>query len=137
MPESTSVLASLQQLRARRLTFAVIVDEHGGIEGIVTDKDLVTELIGELKDEYDPGTPTVVKIGQAQWMTDGRIPIEDLEEALGTPLPQGPYSTAGGLFMALAGKIPAEGDAVQTDGVVLTVTAMDRNRIDRIRIDRP
>ncbi len=136
LPESTSLLRALQQMRSRRLTFAVVVDEHGGIEGIVTDKDLVAELVGELQDEYDPGTPTVVKIGQTQWMTDGRIPLEDLEEALGTRLPPGPYSTAGGLFMALAGKIPDEGDVVHTDGVALTVVAMDRNRIDRIRVDR-
>ena len=135
LPESTSVLRSLQQMRARRLTFAVVLDEHGGIDGLVTDKDLITELVGELRDEYDPGIPTVVKVGQHQWLTDGRLPVEDLAEAIGTELPDGPYSTAGGMFMALGGKIPIEGDVVRTDGFLLTVLTMDRHRIDRIQIE--
>ena len=135
LPESTSVLRSLQQMRTRRLTFAVVLDEHGGIDGLVTDKDLITELVGELRDEYDPGIPTVVKVGQRQWLTDGRLPVEDLAEAIGTELPDGPYSTAGGMFMALAGKIPTEGDVVRTDGFLLTVLTMDRYRIDRIQIE--
>ncbi len=135
LPESTSVLASLQQMRARRLTMAIILDEHGGVEGLVTDKDLVTELVGEFQDEYDPGAPTVIRTGPRQWLTDGRLPLEDLEEALGTTLPEGPYSTAGGLFLALAGKIPAEGESVRTNGYRLTVVSMDRNRIDQIRVE--
>ncbi len=134
IPESTSVLTSLQQMRARRLTFAVVLDEHGGIEGLVTDKDLVAELVGEFHDEHDAGAPTVVKVGQQHWLTDGRLPLEDLEEALGTQLPDGPYATAAGLFLALAGKIPVEGDTVATDGYELTALAMDRHRIDQIRI---
>jgi CBS domain containing-hemolysin-like protein len=135
LPESTSILSALQQLRARRLTFAVVLDEHGGIEGLITDKDLVAELVGEIHDEYDPGAPTVVKVGPHQWIADGRLPLEDLEQAIGADLPDGPYATAGGLFLALAGRIPAEGEAVQTDGYLLTVLAMDRRRIERLRVE--
>lgn len=135
LPESMSVLASFQQMRAERLTFAVVLDEHGGVEGIVTDKDLIAELVGEFQDEYDPGSPTVVRMGPRQWLSDGRVPLEDLEEALGATFPEGPYSTAGGLYLALAGKIPVEGESVRTDGVQLTVLSMDRNRIDRLRVE--
>ena len=135
LPESTSLLQSLQQMRFHRLTFAVVLDEHGGIEGIVTDRDLITELVGELHDEYDPGIPTIVVTGQCQWVIDGRLPVEDLEEAIDIDLPTGPYSTTGGMFMALAGKIPTEGDVIKTDGFLMTVLRMDRQRIDRIRVE--
>jgi magnesium and cobalt exporter, CNNM family len=135
VPESAPILQVLQDLRRRRFALAVVVDEHGGIEGIVTIKDLVSELVGELQDEYDPGIPSVVKIGARQWLADGRLPIEDLEDAIERALPDGPYTTAGGLIMALAGRIPSEGDSVVADGHRFTVLAMERNRIDRIRIE--
>ena len=137
LPESATILQVLQELRARRYSFAVILDEHGGVEGIVTIKDLVSELVGELQDEYDPGVPAVVRIGPQQWLTDGRMPIEDLAAAIGTELPSGPYTTAGGLFLAISGRVPGEGDTVSVDGVTLTVVEMDRNRVDRMRVEAP
>jgi putative hemolysin len=134
--ESTPIMQVLQDMRERRFTFALVLDEHGGIEGIVTIKDLVSELVGELQDEYDPGVPTVVKVGPKRWMTDGRLTIDDLEEALRHDFPEGPYSTIGGLFLAVAGHIPSDGHQVTLDGYRLVVMRMDRNRIDRIRIDQ-
>jgi putative hemolysin len=136
VPESAPILAVLQTLRRDRHAFAVVVDEHGGIEGIVTIKDLVSELVGELQDEYDPGAPTAVPMGPGQWLADGRLPIEDLEMAIGLALPEGPYDTAGGMVMALAGRVPDEGDTVATGDVRLTVLQMDRHRVDRIRVER-
>ena len=111
-----------------------MLDEHGGVDGLVTIKDLVAELVGELQDEYDPGAPSVVPIATGEWLADGRVPIEDLGEAIGMDLPRGEYTTAGGLFMAVAGRIPDEGDTVMVDGAAFTVLQMDRNRVDRIRV---
>lgn len=136
VPESAPILRVLQDLRARRSALAVVLDEHGGVEGLVTIKDLVAELVGELQDEYDPGTPDVTRIGPQQWLADGRVPIEDLVAVVGSVLPDGPYSTAGGLLMAVAGRIPTEGDVIRLDGLRFTVLQMDRNRIDRIQIER-
>jgi len=135
-PESATILDTLQEMRSKRLALGVIVDEHGGLEGLVTAKDLLSELVGELQDEYDPGTPSVVPIGDEQWIADGRLPLEDLEAALGVDLPDGPFSTTAGLFMAMSGSVPEQGDTVECDGLILTVLQMDRNRVDRIRIDR-
>ena len=135
VPESAPILQVLQDMRARRFTFALVLDEHGGIEGIVTIKDLVSELVGELQDEYDPGVPSVVRVAPGEWLADGRIPIEDLEAELECDLPDGPYATAGGLLMTLAGRIPQEGDVVRSDGLTFTVLQMDRNRVDRIRVE--
>ena len=134
VPESASILRVLQDLRARRSAFAMVLDEHGGMEGIVTVKDLVAELVGELQDEYDPGAPSVTKVGPHHWLADGRVPLEDLETAVEIELPEGPYSTAAGMLMAVAGRIPEEGDLVRLDGLQFTVLQMDRNRIDRIQI---
>ncbi|MDJ0961290.1 MAG: hemolysin family protein [Acidimicrobiia bacterium] len=136
VPESAPIMNVLHDLRRGRSAFAVVLDEHGGVDGLVTVKDLVSELVGELQDEYDPGAPSVVLIGPGEWLTDGRVPIEDLAEAIGVDLPQGEYTTAGGLLMDVAGRIPDEGDVVVVDHVVFTVLQMDRNRVDRIRVEQ-
>ena len=135
VPESMSVLRVLHTLRTGRSAYAVVLDEHGGVDGLVTIKDLVSELVGELQDEYDPGVPSVVRVAPGEWLADGRIPIEDLEAELECDLPDGPYATAGGLLMTLAGRIPQEGDVVRSDGLTFTVLQMDRNRVDRIRVE--
>jgi CBS domain containing-hemolysin-like protein len=135
VPESTPVLTALQQMRHRRVGFAAILDEHGGVEGILTIKDLVSELVGELQDEFDPGIPVTVAVEDGVWITDGRVPVEELAEELSADLPEGPYATVGGLFLSIAGDIPAEGDAVQVEGFRFTVLEMDRRRIDRLRVE--
>ena len=136
MPESATILDTLQQMRRRRFAFGLVLDEHGGVEGLLTAKDLLAELVGELQDEYDPGTPTVVEIDERTWLADGRLPLEDLSEAISLDLPAGPYSTAAGLFMATSGRVPEEGDAVDVDRIRLVVLNMDRNRIDRVRVEQ-
>ena len=137
VPESLSVLSVIQLMRRERFQLAVVMDEHGGVEGVVTIKDLVSELVGELQDEFDPGVPAVVKIGSHSWMADGRLDIETVESAVEVDFQPGPYSTIGGLYLAVAGRIPDEGDSIEVDGVLLTVLQMDRNRIDKMRIEVP
>ena len=136
IPESAPILRVLQDMRARRFTFALVLDEHGGIEGIVTIKDLVSELVGELQDEYDPGVPTIVQVGPSRWMADGRLAMDDLDDALDHTFPDGPYSTIGGLFLTVAGRIPEDGHQLTIDDYRLVVMRMDRNRIDRIRVEK-
>ena len=136
VPELASALATLQEMRSRRIALGVVMDEHGGVEGIVTVKDMMSELVGELQDEFDPGAPSVVRIGLNQWLADGRLPVEDLARTTGSDLPEGPYSTVAGMVMTLAGRIPDEGDTIVVDGLRIVVLTMDRNRIDRLRIER-
>ncbi|MGI9665701.1 MAG: hemolysin family protein [Acidimicrobiia bacterium] len=136
VPETMSVLDTLGEMRSRRYAMAVVVDEHGGVEGIVTIKDLVAELVGELQDEFDPGTPSVVQLNQNLWIADGRLDIQDLEDAVDYNLTDGPYSTVGGFIMALYGKVPHEAEEVEVDGFRYTVVAMDRQRVDRVRVER-
>jgi CBS domain containing-hemolysin-like protein len=136
IPESRPVLAVLQEMRRRRFGFGVVVDEHGGVEGIVTTKDVISELVGSLRDEYDPTTPAIVPAGPDRWIVDGRTDVDELEAELGRDLPRGDYSTVAGLFMDAAGKIPTEGDRVVVDEVVLTALMMDGRRIARLRVER-
>jgi putative hemolysin len=136
IPETANILDALQEMRKRRLAIAVIVDEHGGLEGLVTAKDLLAELVGELQDEYDPGVPTAVRTGDRQWVTDGRLPLEDLEDAIEASLSDGPYSTVAGFFLAHYGHVPGPGDVVDVDGHRFTIMQMDRNRVDRLRVER-
>lgn len=136
LPESVPVLAALTELRHRRAGFAMVADEHGGIEGLVTIKDLVSELVGELQDEYDPRVPSAVRSPDGSWVADGRITVEELQDLIGIELPTGPYSSVAGLFLTESGDIPREGDIITVDSVTMTVTAMEKLRIARIRVDK-
>ncbi|RLE16295.1 MAG: hypothetical protein DRJ28_01980 [Actinobacteria bacterium] len=136
VPETMSVLDTLEEMRAQRYGMAVVVDEHGGVEGIVTIKDLVSELVGELQDEYDPGTPAVTQIADHVWIADGRVDIDDLCKGIDHEVPDGPYSTVGGFIMTAFGKIPTRGNEIAEDGYRYTVLSMDRQRVDRIKIER-
>jgi CBS domain containing-hemolysin-like protein len=136
VPETMSVLDTLEEMRARRYGMAVVVDEHGGVEGIVTIKDLVAELVGELQDEFDAGTPSATQIAPNVWIADGRLDIDDLEAAIDRTIPEGHYSTVGGYIITTIGKIPDRGDEVVDHGFRYTVLAMDRQRVDRIKVER-
>lgn len=136
VPESKGVLDLLMEMRAGRLTIAVVTDEHGGIDGIVTIKDLVAELVGELQDEYDPEEPVLLEVADGEWLVDGRTPVEALEEAVAAEFPEGEFATVAGLILDLTGRIPVVGDTVTTGGHTLQVLRMDRNRVDRVRVMR-
>lgn len=135
LPESVPVLAALRELRQRKAGFAMVADEHGGLEGLVTIKDLVSELVGELQDEYDPHIPAAVRTSERTWLADGRMTVEELASVIGLDLPDGPYSSVAGLFLTEAGDIPREGDSVTVESVALTVMAMEKLRIARIRVE--
>lgn len=135
IPESASVMEALQVLRTRRSGFAAVLDEHGGVEGIVTVKDLMSELVGEIQDEFDPGLPVLVDLGNGVWLADGRVTVEELSETIGIELPEGPYGTVAGLFLTVAGRIPSEGDTVEVAGIRMTVLHMERHRIARLRVE--
>jgi CBS domain containing-hemolysin-like protein len=136
IPESRPVLDVLQEMRKSRFGFGVVVDEHGGVEGVVTTKDVIAELVGELQDEYDPSIPMLTPAGPDRWIIDGRVDVDELEAVLEMELPRGEYSTIAGLFMDEAGRIPEEGDAIVLDGISMTVLMMDRRRIARLRVEK-
>jgi len=133
VPESRLVLDVLAAMRRQRRAFAVVVDEHGGVEGVITVKDLLGALVGDLPDEFDPDDePEVVRVDGRRWLVDGRMSIDDLADQLGVALPEGEYVTLGGYLFDAFGHIPEEGETHELDGWQLRVAEMDKRRIAKV-----
>nr|WP_231861754.1 MULTISPECIES: hemolysin family protein [Frankia] len=138
VPASLGCDALLSRLRRHGLQLAAVIDEYGGTAGIVTLEDLVEELVGEVSDEHDlPSIPGVVPDGPRSWLLSGLLRPDEAVEATGVRLPEGPYETVAGLVLARLGHLGAVGEHVEVDGVTLTVVAVDRHRIDRVRLTDP
>lgn len=133
VPESLPVLEVLTEMRRQRRAFAVVVDEHGGVEGVLTIKDILGALVGDLPDEFDPlDEPDVVRVDQNRWLVDGRMGVDDVRERLAIDIPDGEYVTLGGFLFERFGHIPAEGEAVAVDGWDLRVAEMVHRRIAKV-----
>ncbi len=139
LPETNSVLRTLQFMRKGGHHIGLVVDEYGGTAGIVTLEDLVEELVGEIYDEFDTGAKehedTVLRKGEAV-LVDGGLIIQEVPAETGLVIPEGHYETVGGFIMERLGRVARTGDAVEVDGYRLEVIATDRNRVERVRIIR-
>lgn len=133
LPESLGVLEALRRLQAARGQLAIVINEYGGTEGIITVEDLLEELVGEIYDEFDPDFRRVQYRPDGSVVVPGSFPVHDLPD-LGISLPEGDYATVAGLILERLGRIPAEGDTVEVDRWRLEVLAMDRNAIARVRL---
>jgi putative hemolysin len=133
LPESMGVLDALRRLQAARGQLAIVLNEYGGTEGIITVEDLLEELVGEIFDEFDPDLGSVQRRQDGSIVLPGAFPVHDLPD-LGVSLPEGDYATVAGLILERLGRIPAEGDAVDVDRWRLEVLAMDRNAIGRVQL---
>jgi len=133
VPESRTALEVLADMRQRRRGFAVVVDEHGGFAGVLTIKDLVSELVGDLHDEFDRSvSPAVVRIDATRFLVDGSCAIGEVREATGAIVPDGEYVTLGGFLFDAFGHIPSEGEMVERDGWSFRVARMDRRRVAKV-----
>lgn len=133
LPGSVALLPALSQLRAGGGHLAVIVDEYGGTDGIVTLEDLIEELVGEIQDEYDPAVPAGSAAGNYSEL-DGLINRDEVQERTGIVLPEGRYDTLGGFIQSELGRIPNTGDSFDALGHRFTVVEMDGRRVARVSI---
>ena len=133
LPESMGVLDALRRLQAERGQLAIVLNEYGGTEGIVTVEDLLEELVGEIYDEFDPDSHGIHRQPDGSFILPGSFPVHDLPD-LGVSLPEGDYATVAGLILERLGRIPVAGDTVQVDRWRLDVLAMGRNAIGRVRL---
>ncbi len=133
VPGTKRVLATLSEMRDEGHHLAIVVDEYGGTAGIVTLEDLVEELIGDIRDEYDQEEPNFRRIaGDVE--VEGLLRLVDALSELGIRLPEGPYETIGGFMMAKLGHLPVVGEVVEVAGVRLAITEMDGRRVARVKI---
>lgn len=138
VPETRRVLDVLSEMRQGRNAFALVVDEHGGIEGVLTIKDLVSELVGDLRDEFDRAEDEVLtRVDANRWLAEGACPLDRLAELTGLELPEGEYVTLGGFLLDRFGRIPAEGDRLDHEGWELRVAEMERRRIAKVVLRSP
>jgi len=135
LPGTAGVLKALSEMRRENHHLAIVIDEYGGTDGIVTLEDLIEEVIGEIYDEYDeevapdgkqpPGGPREV---------DGLLNLDDFTEATGLALPDGPYETAAGYVLAELGRLPEVGDTIEVEGRRIEVLELDGRRISRLLV---
>ena len=134
IPAKASLGEALRQMQAARVHFMFVIDEHGGIEGILTLEDLLEELVGEINDEYDVEVREQVQKDGETYVLDGLLTVRDANRHLGLELPENEsYTTIAGFLMAKAGQILEPGDRVEHDAGVFIIECVDHRRISRIR----
>ena len=137
VPESKRIAELLKEFQAQRVTSAMVVDEYGGTAGLVSVEDIVEELVGEIKDEYDVESEPITVEGDASIVVAGRVNLHRLEQALEAPLANGgDIGTVGGLVTTIFGRIPRPGEKVDFRGFTLEVLDAERKRVNRVRFTR-
>jgi putative hemolysin len=136
LPGTRQVLAALTDMRREGVHLAIVVDEYGGTDGIVTLEDLVEELVGDIRDEYDPDEGHTLRLISGDVELDGLLNLDDFSEETGIELPDGPYETVAGYIMFCLGRVPQLGDTCAVDGHELTVVDLDGRRVSRVRVGR-
>jgi putative hemolysin len=137
LPGTKAILPALSEMRSKRQHLAIVLDEYGGTDGIVTLEDLVECLIGDIHDEYDPHESEISpKSHSGDVVVDGLISIEDLMEEIQIEIPEGPYETVSGFVMDFLGRLPVVGDSLTVNGFTIVVKSMSGKRAGELLISR-
>jgi CBS domain containing-hemolysin-like protein len=143
VPESLSLDKVLAALRAADADLAIVVDEYGGTDGVVSVEDLIEELVGEITDEYDTAVDEAgaqeltAPGGEKTFLVDGLLREDETMEQTGFALPEGPYETLAGCLLARLGHIPVVGESLEENGWEFTVLQVDRHRVEQVRVVAP
>ncbi len=136
VPESQNLERLLREFQEHRTSIAIVVDEYGGIAGLVTVTDLIEEIVGELVDEFDIEGPEVREVNANEIIADAATSIETLNRKMGTGIQADGFDTIGGLVLKELGRLPVNGDKVTTFGLTITVQSTVGRRIRRVRVER-
>ncbi|MDQ6858007.1 MAG: hemolysin family protein [Chloroflexota bacterium] len=138
VPETKKVDELLREMQKDKVHIAIVVDEYGGTAGLVTIEDLVEEIVGEIRDEYDVDEELVLPVSEHEAVMDARVPFSEVEETFGIAPPDGgdEFDTLGGFVTHELGRLPRVGETVQRDGVTFVVESMDGRRVGRVRVLR-
>ncbi len=135
VPETKDIAALLTEFRRTNQHMAIVVDEYGDMEGIVTLEDVIEEIVGEIEDEFDLPDESVERLDDGRIRIDGTFPIDDFNEQFGSELPIEDYHTMGGYVFGLLGRAPERGDQIDEDGLRFTVVDLEGTRIERLEVE--
>jgi putative hemolysin len=136
VPETKKVSELLKEFQRQQVQSAIVVDEYGGTAGLVTIEDLLEEIVGEIRDEYDVELEPVQQEAEGVFVFSGNVPIEELNERLGVSISREGFSTIGGYLLAELGRVPTVGEQFDIDGLHVEVLEAERRRVTRVRIRR-
>ena len=136
VPETKRIEQILREFQSRKLQMAIVIDEWGSVEGLITIEDVVEELVGEIQDEFDEDEAAIEPLGENTYAVDGRIPITDVNDYFDLDLPHEDFDTIGGFVLGSLGRPPEPGDVVPADGVTLRVKTVDGPRVSMLTLER-
>jgi putative hemolysin len=137
IPESKSIEAQLRDFKATRTHIAIVVDEFGGTAGLVTIENILEEIVGDIRDEYDREEPPIEVEEGRRWWVSGRVTLDELSDALGHRFDRPDVNTVGGLVFEAVGHVPTAGQELELDGYRIVVERVNRRRVDRVYFERP
>jgi putative hemolysin len=132
VPEGKKIDELLREFRLKKMHMAIVVDEYGGTSGIVTLEDILEEIVGEIRDEFDHETPLVRKAGEGRYLVEGRTSLDDLGEILGREFDSEDVDTLGGFLYNLLGRVPEEGEEFDHEGMTFRIERLDGQRIAEV-----
>jgi putative hemolysin len=136
VPESKRVSELLKEMQRRQAQMAIVVDEYGGTAGLVTVEDLLEEIVGEIRDEYDVESETVVDEGSGTFVFSGKVGVDEVKDRLGIEIEREGFETVGGYLLSHLGRMPYVGERFQVDGLDVEVLEVERRRITKVRLRR-
>lgn len=136
IPDSKPIDQLLKDLRIQGVSIAIVVDEYGGVEGVLTIEDILEEIVGEIEDEFQKEAPAILRLSDTEVLVDGRVNLEDINDLFRLSLQGEGFDTVGGLLSASLGKIPSLGDAVVLGDLSFHVVSIHGRRVRQVRIVR-
>ncbi len=136
VPETKRVPELLKQFQLRQTQCAIVVDEYGGTAGLVTIEDLLEEIVGEIRDEYDVESEPIVDEGEGRFVFSGKVDIDEVQKRLDVHIEREGFETVGGYLLSHLGRVPAVGESFDIDGLSVQVLDAERRRIHKVRIAR-
>jgi magnesium and cobalt transporter len=136
VPETKRVSDLLKEFQRQQVQIAIVVDEYGGTAGVVTLEDLLEEIVGEIRDEYDKESEAIVDEGDGVFLVSGKADIDAVSERLGVTVAREGFDTIGGYVLSRVGRVPAVGESFEADGLRLDVVDAERRRVHKLRIRR-
>jgi putative hemolysin len=136
VPETKRVPEQLKEFQRKQVQMAIVVDEYGGTAGLVTLEDLIEEIVGEIRDEYDDESEAVVDEGNGSWVFSAKASIDEVRDRLGVEIEPEGFETVGGYVLTRVGRVPAVGETFELDGLHVEVLEAERRRIHKVRFRR-